>query len=92
VAKKMPNDWGLYDMAGNAQEWVEDHMSDDLGTDEQVDPVNTTAAEFNRGIIRGGSFAHGPQNMRAAYRRPNIRENRGTSLGVRCVVSEVGPE
>jgi formylglycine-generating enzyme required for sulfatase activity len=79
-------------MAGNAQEWVEDFMSDDLGTEEAVDPVNTVPSEFNRGIIRGGSFAHGPENMRGAHRRPNIRENQGTSLGVRCVVSEMGPD
>lgn len=85
VAKKEPNAWGFYDMAGNAQEWVYDSWEPNLGTEAVTDPL--VVNEDWRGIIRGGSFAHGADDMRAAHRKGQTLVNAGTSLGVRCVRS-----
>jgi formylglycine-generating enzyme required for sulfatase activity len=38
VGQKIPNPWGLYDMAGNAFEWVNDWYQEKLGTSAVTDP------------------------------------------------------
>jgi len=57
VAQKQPNAWGLYDMHGNAWEWVEDLYHRDCA-DAPTDGsawLDTTDVD-PRGITRGGSF------------------------------------
>ncbi len=57
VGTKLPNDWMLYDMIGNAVEWVSDWLYYD-GTDLVVDPEHT-AEEFNEHglkLVRGGHY------------------------------------
>lgn len=85
VGMLQPNNWGLYDMGGNMQEWTHDFYQADLGTEDVTDPLITEDA--GRGVIRGGSFAHAAEDMRGAHRKQQTKVNRGTSLGVRCVRS-----
>jgi len=85
VGQKTPNAWGLYDMAGNAQEWVNDLRVADLGSDAATDPLGGTTG--NQGVIRGGSFAHSAEDLRAAHRKQQTLKNIGTSLGFRCARS-----
>ena len=56
VARKKPNAWGLYDMHGNAWEWVQDMYHRD-GPEAPTDgSAWRVAPEVNpRGITRGGS-------------------------------------
>lgn len=86
VGSLQPNSWGLYDMGGNMQEWTHDFYQADLGTESVVDPVIELDTS-GRGVIRGGSFAHAAEDMRGAHRKQQGIDNRGTSLGVRCVRS-----
>lgn len=68
VGTKKPNDWGLYDMLGNLQEWCLDYGP--YGNDfyQQcvdnpalaVDPVGTTTK--GERILRGGSYRQGAWN------------------------------
>jgi formylglycine-generating enzyme required for sulfatase activity len=57
VARKKPNAWGLYDMHGNAWEWVQDMYHRD-GPEAPTDGSAwcATAEVDPRGITRGGSF------------------------------------
>lgn len=54
VGTKKPNNWGLYDMLGNAFEWTLDRYNDKLtyGTD----PVGPSSSPYNGRVIRGGGY------------------------------------
>jgi len=81
VAQKLPNAWGLYDMHGNAYEWVQDWygayqaaaVSDPLG------PANGTYR-----VRRGGSWAVAATYARSAYRFDlNVPSTRSSHIGFR---------
>lgn len=55
VKGKQPNELGLYDMSGNAYEWVDDYAGD-YSAEEQIDPQNTTPSRSY--VKRGGSNYH----------------------------------
>lgn len=55
VKTKLPNELGLYDMSGNAYEWVDDYGGD-YSPEDQIDPQNTTAS--GQYVKRGGSNYH----------------------------------
>jgi formylglycine-generating enzyme required for sulfatase activity len=66
VATRQPNAWGIYDMAGNVLEWVNDRYLDSLGTSAVTDPVGP-ASGVNR-VQRGGSYDFRAGVARAAAR------------------------
>lgn len=65
VGLKKPNNWGLFDMVGNADELCEDYLQNYSG-DEVTDPVGVV----NRSecSVRGGTYACRPPDCRSAYR------------------------
>jgi formylglycine-generating enzyme required for sulfatase activity len=85
VASKLPNAWGLYDMAGNVMEWVNDHYQPDLGSTQAVDPVGPASGSSR--VVRGGSFQSGAWSTRAASRNQNLTWNAQPHIGFRCVRS-----
>ena len=89
-----PNRWGLYDMHGNVQEWVQDACEwkslwkagtgtyTDTYIDNITDPVETKGAHR---VVRGGGWHQNSKYQRSAYRtnyKPMARRN---SLGFRIV-------
>ena len=78
------NSFGLYDMAGNVWQWVEDgyHSSyaDNPPKDGSVWEV--TGAPSLR-VLRGGSWLYGPRLLRSAYRFRSRPGNRSGSVGFR---------
>lgn len=54
VGTKKPNELGLYDMSGNAYEWVDDYGGD-YSPEAQTDPQNTSGQNY---VKRGGSNYH----------------------------------
>ncbi|HCY84983.1 MAG TPA: formylglycine-generating enzyme family protein [Desulfobacteraceae bacterium] len=89
-----PNAWGLYDMHGNVQEWVQDAckwrsiLKGRVGVitrtyvDNIRDPLET---EGDHRVIRGGGWHQNSKYQRAAFRsyyKPVARRN---SLGFRVV-------
>ena len=85
VAKLLPNAWGLYDMLGNAEEWVNDVFTG-LGyeADAAVDPGGTLGDGEAR-VTRGGPFVIPSEGCRAASRATLSWAVRGAGLGFRLV-------
>ena len=77
-----PNAFGLYDMAGNVWQWVEDcsHVNYD-GAPNDGSAWTTGACDMH--VIRSGSWYYGPQHIRAAYRFWASTSNRNKSIGFR---------
>jgi len=85
VRTKLPNPWGLYDMHGNAWEWVQDW----LGTypeDAQVDPIGPETGTLR--VVRGGVFMQPPPAQRSAYRFGGAPFFPDGAVGVRLVRQE----
>jgi len=84
VASFAPNAWGLYDMHGNAWEWVSDWHGDDYYAHSPVDDPQGPADGDVR-VRRGGSWHTWAFYARAAYRNWNDSSTRYTLVGMRLV-------
>ena len=80
MGRLKPNDWGLFDMLGNALEWVEDpglvYATGVLEDREDVRYLEIN--ERSNRLLRGGSFNLPPANLRCADRgglRPSFDSN-----------------
>ncbi len=76
VASFAPSPWGLYDIIGNAWEWVDDWASDPPDYDEApaIDPVGPATGTSKH--MRGGNWQAGPADARAGERNhqdPRLR-------------------
>jgi len=86
VGRLMPNDFGLFDMLGNAAEWCQDPWPE--GTDGAGVPQGDSETEggvncCRHRILRGGSFNYRPADVRAAYRDGDFPTNRYFYYGLR---------
>jgi uncharacterized protein YjdB/formylglycine-generating enzyme required for sulfatase activity len=64
--KDYPNQWGLYNMHGNLEEWCWDWFSVEYGEASVTDP--TGPATGSSRVLRGGSFYDVPWWVRSATR------------------------
>jgi formylglycine-generating enzyme required for sulfatase activity len=62
-----PNAFGLYDMLGNAWEWVEDCWHDSY-KDAPIDGSAWVTKACDSRVVRGGGWFSGPQFVRSAIR------------------------
>lgn len=85
VGSHAPNAFGLYDMHGNAWEWVSDwHDEQYYARSPLVDPKGP--AEGSVKVRRGGSWHTWPLYARSAYRNWNSPQTRYTLVGFRLVM------
>ncbi|QGY46753.1 SUMF1/EgtB/PvdO family nonheme iron enzyme [Maribellus comscasis] len=101
VKQYQPNDFGLYDMAGNVWEWCHDLYHHEYyktfdagkvadnpdGPKTSYDPMEPNA---RKRVIRGGSFLCNDSycsGYRAAARMKSTEDSGMSHLGFRCVVS-----
>ena len=81
---KQPNPWGLYDMHGNAAEWVSDRYDEDYYKNSPARDSQGPGSGSYR-LLRGGSWLYYATHLRSAYRGYYSPGNRGSSLGFRLV-------
>jgi formylglycine-generating enzyme required for sulfatase activity len=62
-----PNAFGLYDMAGNVSQWVQDCYHGDYNG-APTDGSAWTSGDCHRRVARGGSWSDNPQRLRSAAR------------------------
>ena len=82
VGSFAPNAFGLYDMAGNVWQWVQDCYH------PNYDGVPTNGLEWAADdckdrVVRGGSWGSSPQYLRSANRTGLTTDSRNYGLGFR---------
>jgi formylglycine-generating enzyme required for sulfatase activity len=73
VAQKQPSPYGLFDMLGNAWEWVED----------------VCTCDAKRRIMKGGSFYNISSDLRASNRETPLDTLQHRNIGFRCVANSL---
>ena len=74
VASLLPNNFGLYDIAGNVEELINDYFSSYTYSNVKIyeNPKGPESAEIDGiRVVRGGSWRHGGDTMRCARRLAN---------------------
>jgi serine/threonine protein kinase len=69
ISQKEPNPFGLYDVLGNANEWV---------------TTNPNRPQ-TEGVLRGGSWLHDPRFLRYSFRLLESPSRRDAMYGFRCL-------
>ena len=95
VGQKQPNEWGLFDMLGNVDEWVLDYYVpnlQDLGptkNPKKTDPKITSISGFTSissgHTVRGGNFASVRSELRFSGRWEVATIKSDKDIGFRCV-------
>jgi formylglycine-generating enzyme required for sulfatase activity len=86
VATFPENEWGVFDMTGNVSEWVADYYVPFSGG-PQVDPSGPVSGKER--VVKGGSFAGTPEQLRLSIREHFPPQNTGNRLGFRCVIDQI---
>ena len=91
VGKKASNDWGLFDMHGNVEEWCLDRC-DEKGNNEVYKKYSITDPCGEQGdykVVRGGACNKNPVRCRSAYRNGYRQSRKFDSLGFRLALVPV---
>jgi formylglycine-generating enzyme required for sulfatase activity len=84
VGEKRPNAWGLYDMLGNVEEWVQDNYSSFYASNPLADPAGPQTGSAAK-VLRGGSWSDPARNLRVSRRDALSPTRRDSQVGFRLV-------
>jgi formylglycine-generating enzyme required for sulfatase activity len=84
VAQKQPNLYGLYDMLGNAAEWVFDRYYNRYDEEEPQAVPEAPVAANATGVVRGGAWAFESSSSRVSNRTQMEKDARESFVGFRC--------
>jgi gliding motility-associated lipoprotein GldK len=97
VATYDPNEWGLYDMAGNVAEWTSNAFDEsaysfthDLNPDYQYYAHPDDPPAMKRKVIRGGSWKDVAYYMQNGSRTYEFQDSAKSYIGFRCVRTYLG--
>ena len=76
VASLLPNNYGLYDIAGNVEELINDFYNGFTYSNIKIYENPTGPESGDMRVVRGGSWRHGGSTMRCARRLSNYPESR----------------
>ena len=84
VGRFAPNPFGLYDTAGNVEEWVHDcvHPNYEGAPD---DGSVFEGGDCTHRVVRGGAFSSGPKSLRVTTRGKFLQKSANDGLGFRVV-------
>lgn len=82
VGSLKPNPWGLFDMAGNVFQWVQDCYLDNYQR-AAADGAAVGTRDCRYRVIRGGSGYVNPKSLRTASRGDYAQEGRSIYVGFR---------
>ena len=83
-----PNEYGLYDMAGNVSEWTWDRLGNYTAA-PATDPRGVTSGSWR--VIRGGAWHRYAPYCRSADRNSNFPAEQNTLTGFRVVLAPGQP-
>lgn len=97
VGTYAPNDFGLYDMAGNVSEWTSTaftesvgRLTSDLNPEYRYDAAIEDPYRMKRKIVRGGSWKDVAHNVRSDLRMWEYQNEQRSYIGFRCVRTQIG--
>jgi eukaryotic-like serine/threonine-protein kinase len=82
IATLKPNDWGLFDMLGNANEWCSPYNRADP---DEGHPMTGPYEAGDTAMMRGGCYPQTAQNLRSAMRNAPLMAARDYGIGFRPV-------
>jgi gliding motility-associated lipoprotein GldK len=90
AASFFPNEFGLYNMAGNVAEWCEDAYSDNaVAVTWDLNTVNKDADE-PRKVTRGGSWKDIAYYLETGTRAYELQNKKRAYIGFRCSMRYLG--
>lgn len=97
VASYAPNEFGLYDMAGNVSEWTSttysegnNQLSGDMNPEYRYNAAKEDPYKMKRKIVRGGSWKDVSNFIRSDVRMWEYQNEQRSYIGFRCVRTQVG--
>jgi gliding motility-associated lipoprotein GldK len=88
-----PNDFGLYNMAGNVSEWTESYYYEgannfqhDMNPDIRYNALDTDPPRMKRKVVRGGSWKDVGYFLQTSARQYEYQDSAKSYLGFRCVI------
>ena len=97
VAHYAPNEFGIYDMAGNVAEWTRNawnpaaySYTDDLNADYEYECLPNDPPEKKRKVIRGGSWKDVAMYLQCGTRTYEYQDTAKSYIGFRCVREFIG--
>ncbi len=92
-----PNDYGLYNMAGNVAEWTisafdesSHQFTHDLNSDYQIDAADDGPLSLKRKVTRGGSWKDVAYFIQNGSRSYEYQDTSKSYVGFRCVQTYIG--